>query len=193
MSNLIVTFHTGSKSAPRCLALAGDDRKIYIWNLDHFGAKPLVFPGAKSRTNALAFFPDGRRLAAGDDDYPSPVRVFDLDKPEAEPRHLDGHKGPVRDLAVSPDGRRLAVLGERGAVRVWDIEKKASVPVELTGGDRSLVDIAFNSAGELVAAGNSGEPARARADLESGAVELAGPAARNRPRPRRRLGLRPEG
>ena len=146
------------KSALRCLALAGDDRKIYIWNLDHFGAKPLVFPGAKSRTNALAFFPDGRRLAAGDDDYPSPVRVFDLDKPEAEPRHLDGHKGPVRDLAVSPDGRRLAVLGERGAVRVWDIEKKASVPVELTGGDRSLVDIAFNSAGELVAAGNSGEP-----------------------------------
>jgi WD40 repeat protein len=143
----------------RRLALAGDDRIIRVWDLDQVDARPILFSGAKSRTNALAFFPDGRRFAAGDDDHHSPVRVFELDHPDAKPRLLYGHKGSVRDLAISLTGDRVAVLGERGEVWVWDFQSKEfdSDPVKLTGGDRSLADIAFNKSGELVAAGFYGE------------------------------------
>jgi RNA polymerase sigma factor (sigma-70 family) len=66
---------------------------------------------------ALAFSPDGRRLAAGAED--GSVRVWDLaTKKEFPP--LRGHRGRVLAVIFSPDGTKLASGGLDGTGLVWD-------------------------------------------------------------------------
>ncbi|KDD76976.1 hypothetical protein H632_c50p1 [Helicosporidium sp. ATCC 50920] len=83
---------------------------------------------------ALAFSPDGRRLASGSGD--TSVRFWDLQT--QTPRTTGaGHRGWVLALAWSPDGRFLASGDRAGAVLVWDGE--ASQPRGQCVGHRGFV------------------------------------------------------
>src|SRR5262245_8804831 len=80
------------------------------------------------RTNdevkAVAWSPDGKRLAAGADG----VEIWNVET-GIRLKRLEGHTGTIWSVAWSPDGRLLVSGGEDGTVRVWDADTGASLQV----------------------------------------------------------------
>ena len=75
--------------------------------------------GEGNECRALAWSPDGARLAAGFTH--GGIRVWDA-RTWAEPRLLRGHKNTVWSLAWPPDGRRLASGSADKSVGIWEAE-----------------------------------------------------------------------
>ena len=68
---------------------------------------------------AVAFSPDGHRLASASDD--TTVRCG-TPRPANHRRLLTGHTDDVPSVAFTPDGHRLATGGGDGTVRLWNID-----------------------------------------------------------------------
>ncbi|WUI51411.1 hypothetical protein OHS59_42465 [Streptomyces sp. NBC_00414] len=108
-------------------------------------------------TTALAFSPDGRYLAAGDESGQVTVWDGDADKPLAILPALPVHDGKPRyvtALAFSPDGRTLAAAGENGTLRLWDTESGRPFGSALPTPGTTLLALAFSpESGTLCTAG----------------------------------------
>jgi WD40 repeat protein/tRNA A-37 threonylcarbamoyl transferase component Bud32 len=78
----------------------------------------------RGRVNAVAFSPDGRRMATGCDDRTA--RLWDVAKGGMLSAPMN-HEGAVRAVAFSPDGRLLATAGDDGALMRWDALSGAPV------------------------------------------------------------------
>src|SRR5262249_44470785 len=86
--------------------------------------------GISYGVTALAFSPDGARIASGSAD--TTLKVWDAGTGE-ELLSLVGHTGGVRAVGFSPEGSRIASASEYGPVKVWD----ASTGQELACSDPS--------------------------------------------------------
>src|SRR5262249_7107976 len=76
-----------------------------------------VLHGHTDEVFAVAFHPDGKRLATGGHDRA--VWLWDLARGE-EVARLPGHTSFVWSLAFSPDGKTLASGSGDATVRLWD-------------------------------------------------------------------------
>lgn len=132
------------------LASAGDGA-IILWDVPSRQVRTLGRHPAPVRS--VAFSPDGRLVAAGDES--GRAALWDLATP-GTPREAGGdagHKDYVRGVAFSPDGKVLATASEDNTVMLWNVEGHTPRRV-LTGHTEYVTSVAFSPDGALLASGS---------------------------------------
>jgi WD40 repeat protein/energy-coupling factor transporter ATP-binding protein EcfA2 len=142
----------------RTLASAGP-RGIRLDDLAH--ALPARTLAAYSATvSALAFSPDGARLAVGYAD--GRAQLHSLASPGLPPIALAGHRQRIGALVFSPDGSALASAGADGTARLWSLSpgslgRSAAV---LRGHDGPVTTLAFSPDSRTLASAGADGTAR---------------------------------
>jgi WD40 repeat protein/tRNA A-37 threonylcarbamoyl transferase component Bud32 len=101
------------------------------------------------RVGALAFAPDGARLATSG--YDAVLRVWELASGRV-PQEYAGHDDDVNAVAFFPDGRRLVTGSEDGSLRLWDPSRAPVLVLD----ERAAwqLSLAFTADGRHLAAGS---------------------------------------
>lgn len=123
-----------------CLA-ASLDESVHVWQ------------GRSGNVTAVAWSPDGGRLATGVTD--GTVRLLSACEGvrTGEPLVLKGHEGTVWVAAFSPDGELVATASAKGDVRIWNATEGRLVKV-LEGHDGAVYAASFSHDGRWLATGS---------------------------------------
>jgi hypothetical protein len=108
-------------------------------------ASPRPDPDGKRRVRHVALSPDGRTLAAAEDD--GSVTLFEYATGGVRRRLTDRRAGAA--LIFTPDGRRLVTTGKGGTVSSWDMSLAAAPTDTPTArpDDSAWADLAGSEAG----------------------------------------------
>ena len=125
---LAVAFSPGNH-----LVACGSTKAIAMWDLSGKVHKSVQTSGFVS---AMAFSPDGTRLASGLTTGLIEIRSTQKDDGMDPQVTLTGHTDHIWSLAFSPDGLQLASGSRDRSLRVWDLKEgigQACAPYELSG------------------------------------------------------------
>ncbi|WP_345341168.1 AAA family ATPase [Rhodococcus olei] len=159
--------------------------QVQVWDVhDPVHPRPLGPPitTATRFTWELAFSPDSRTLAIGDDD--TSMRLWNLADPERPvpwgPR-LDGPSNLVRTAAFSPDGTSLVAVDADGGVFAWSVADPArpeSLTVDGSDSGSGNNGVSFDPAGTAMAVGTDDQTVRVWNRAEDGAMSVREPELR---------------
>ena len=140
----------------RFVAGGSFDDTVRLWDR-RTDAAPRVFAHSGD-VNAVAFSPDGTRLASGAGDWSDETRLGEVQLRDVADgsllRRLEGHPRVCWTVAFSPDGRTLATGGGElqngpGSVILWDLKiGRRRWEIDTPTGAFS---VAFNPAGDRLA------------------------------------------
>ena len=153
---------------------------VTLWSPE--GEEPLRRFQWKGSVLALAWSPDGKYLATGDQDSTVHFWIYRT----GEDLQMSGYPTKVRELSWSADGRFLAT-GGGPLVTVWDCSGKGpegSTPLSFKGHEQLVRVLAFQRSGPLLASGGAdgrvflwapgkAKKSLARGDLGSEVVQIA--------------------
>jgi RNA polymerase sigma factor (sigma-70 family) len=141
-------------------ARAGADNAIRVWDLAELREVRRLTLRSLA-VLALAFSPDGRRLASAGGEWQADnshghVQQWDVDTGR-ELRACNGHTGPVQCLAWAADGRTLATGSEDARVRIWE-SATGDERLRFTGHAGQISAVAFAPDGRTLAASSPEAP-----------------------------------
>ena len=113
--------------------------------------KPVHPMFKKNWVLAVAFSPDGTRLASGSTD--TTVRLWDTTG-DGDWVTLQKHTGPTNVLAFSPDGKMLASGSTDKTVQLWDTTTGEPLAT-LTGHINGITALAFSPDGQTLVSGGT--------------------------------------
>lgn len=134
--------------------------QVQVWDIrDRVHPRPIGVPITTDTrfTWEMAFSPDGRTLAIGDDD--TSVRLWNLADPERPVPWGPALAGPsnlVRSVAFSPDGSSLLAVAADGGVFAWRVTDPALPQARTVDGSKSASGnngVSFDPAGTAMAVG----------------------------------------
>jgi WD40 repeat protein len=148
----------------RWAASSSADPLVMLWNLEA-GGEGTRLRRHQEPVDALAFSPDGTRLATGSRDQT--IRLWDLSSPDPDRDSitLTGHAQRIGTLAFTPDGQWLLSASYDGIVRAWDIrntDEQAIIDsaLDLAGHGQLISDLAVASDGRFVVTASYDDSAR---------------------------------
>jgi WD40 repeat protein len=137
------------------LLAGGEGNTVKVWEL-LTGRLHATYTGHAQPVRAVAFRPDGRRLASTGQDWT--VRTWDTGTGECL-HVLRGHTAWGWSVAWTPDGRRLASASEDCQVRLWDLETGLQVLL-LQGHTYPVYRVLFSPDGRRLVSGSRDSTAR---------------------------------
>lgn len=106
-----------------------------------------IVRGTQHAVNAVAFSPDGRRIAVGG--MNRQVQVCELATGQ-ERLLLKGHTAPIWSVGFSPEGRRIVTAGADAVVKVWETTTGKEL-LTLNGHSNAVFAAAFSPNGRQIA------------------------------------------
>jgi WD40 repeat protein len=114
---------------------ASKDKTIKIWDLERREEIRALY-GHMDRVADLALTPDGNRILSAS--WDGTIRIWDI-KTGANLNTFFGQNGEVNCLAVTGDGKKVVSvstgLGDRGTLKVWELETHTVLRSFSTDGD----------------------------------------------------------
>jgi WD40 repeat protein len=138
----------------------------YLWKL--CDPRLVTLTGHRGDILAVAYSPDGRRLATGGAD--ATIRLWDPEAQRTEHR-LPGHTGGVKALAFRGDGQLLVSGSADGTVRLWDVATGACRRTLAVGG--KVNSLALSPDGRTIALTTHIEDRVEVWDVDSGRQQFA--------------------